>query len=43
MSSPRSEGFWLERLRGVGLVTLLGLAVLAVATVIAVVALAMFG
>ena len=35
MSTRRTEGFWRERARGVGLVIALGLSVLAVAAAIA--------
>ena len=35
MSAPRTEGFWRERARGVGLVLTLGLATLAVGAAIA--------
>jgi len=35
MSRRGSEGFWRERIRGVGFVVLLGIAILAVGTVIA--------
>lgn len=35
MNRRATEGFWRERLRGVGFVVLLGVAILAVGTVIA--------
>ncbi len=35
MSQPRDEGFWRERVRGIGLLIALSLSVLAIATVVA--------
>lgn len=43
MSAPRTEGFWRERARGVGLVLALGLTVLAVGAALAWIVLTVVG